>query len=255
MTIRKLTSVEQDAIEEIKLLMGDGLIDIDLDNKHFVAALDYAFKIYRQRAENATETVGVAFNAKKDTQVYDLSDSDIVDVTHIYRHNIGMPTQTDHELDPFVMLYTSSLMGAINQRSTYGSVATIHMQYQHIEMVRRLLANDLQFSFNKSRKELTIMKYLRRDETLLVMAERMRPNEDLLLDPDTQPWITSYAQAKAKYILGSAYSLFGTIPSPNGGITIDGSQWKQEAQEEMEHLEEQLIRLTTSTRGMPFTSG
>lgn len=251
----KLSSVEQDVIDEVKLLLGDGLIDIDLDQKHYVAALNYAFKIYRQRAENATTEVAVAFNFQQGNQQYSLADTDITNIISINRHNIGTATQTDHHIDPFMMMYTSSLMGAMNQHSTYGSIATIHMQFQHIEMVRRILANELQFSFNKSTRQLVVGNRIKRDETVLIIAEQYRSNEELLNDPDILPWITSYTTAKAKHILGSGYSLFASIAGPNGGIQVNGSEWKQEAKEEMEHLEEQLIRLTTSTRGMPFIIG
>ena len=34
--------------------LGNGIIDIELDPQHYEAAYNYAIKVYRQRAQNAT---------------------------------------------------------------------------------------------------------------------------------------------------------------------------------------------------------
>ena len=51
-------------------------------------------------------------------------------------------------------------------------------------------------------------------------------------------WLKKYATAKVKYQWGENLSKFQGIALP-GGVTLDGQQLKQEAQEEIQRLEEE----------------
>ena len=51
-------------------------------------------------------------------------------------------------------------------------------------------------------------------------------------------WLKKYATAKVKYQWGENLSKFQGIALP-GGVTLDGQQIKQEAQEEIQRLEEE----------------
>ena len=47
--------IKNDVIKQIRLLLGDGMIDIELDPEHYDVALDIALSKIRQRSENAVE--------------------------------------------------------------------------------------------------------------------------------------------------------------------------------------------------------
>ena len=50
-----LETLKQDAIDYVKLQLGDGIIDLELDAEHYEAAYQRALGTYRQRAEHAFE--------------------------------------------------------------------------------------------------------------------------------------------------------------------------------------------------------
>ena len=50
-----LETLKQEAIDYVKLQLGDGIIDLELDADHYEGAYQRALGTYRQRAENAFE--------------------------------------------------------------------------------------------------------------------------------------------------------------------------------------------------------
>ena len=50
----------QEVYDYIKLRLGDGMVDVELDLEHYKSALDTAILTYRQRGANSTEE-GYAF--------------------------------------------------------------------------------------------------------------------------------------------------------------------------------------------------
>lgn len=251
----KITPLIQDTIEDIEFRMGASQIDVELEQSDYVRSLKQARRLYLQRAENATESIAVLFKSKKDVQIYDLTDLNIQRVHSIYRHSIGAMYSADTQVDPFTMMFQNHTMGLMSNNTSYGSIATVYMQNMHVNLLQTMMANAVQFDFNRERSELTIHKAMRRDENLILHCEVKRSLESLLLDDDVQPWLVSYATSLCKQALGAAYSKFQTLAGPNGGISLGGDAMRQEGKEEQTLLEEQLIRLTTSTKGMPFTTG
>ena len=75
------------------------------------------------------------------------------------------------------------------------------------------------------------------NEWLIIECYRkLDPND--FTDIYNDMWLKKYATAKVKYQWGENLSKFQGIALP-GGITLDGQQLKQEAQEEIQRLEEE----------------
>ena len=51
----KNSKVRNELTKEVRLLLGDGMIDIELDPDHYDVAIDVALSKIRQRSENAVE--------------------------------------------------------------------------------------------------------------------------------------------------------------------------------------------------------
>lgn len=241
-----------DIRKQVKIALAGGLVDVELNKDELDFAIDYALSIYRQRAENATKEQGIIFGIEAKKQSYDLSDRpDIINIIGVYRNSIGSSHSTGIELDPFLLQFTNQMM-AFGDHNGYGSLATLDFQRQYLELLEVIMAHHIQYYFNKSTNQLTISNTITRDEAILMIAECWRSDEEIFNDPDIKPWITSYSIAKCKQILGEARSKFQSLAGPNGGVTLNGSEMKQEAQAELEALEEQLRSLTTQTKGYPF---
>ncbi|ASV44281.1 hypothetical protein PBI_SCTP2_266 [Salicola phage SCTP-2] len=252
---KKRNERREEIYNEVRLSLGEGIIDLEIDNKHIDFALDYALKEYRQKAANATEEKAIIFKYGKHQQEYDMSDSNIADIQAIYRNTIGSSAATDYSMDPFLMMYVNQMMHALNQNMTYGSIATVHMQYHYIDQLEKIVASRIQFYWNPSTQVLTILNNVARDEIMTILADIYRTDEELLDDYNIKPWLLSYTIARTKYIMGEARSKFQSIAGPGGGITLNGNELKQEAQSEIEALETELANFVTSDRGYGIHTG
>ena len=50
-----LETLKQNLIEYVRLQIGDGIVDLELDPAHYEAAYQKTVGVYRQRAQNAYE--------------------------------------------------------------------------------------------------------------------------------------------------------------------------------------------------------
>lgn len=243
----------KDLRKAIKIRLAGTLIDVEIEREEMDYAIGFAMDVYRQRVENATKEQGIIFGVKEGEQRYDLSDrEDIIDIINIHRNSLGATSSTGRDLDPFLLQFTNQMMSYAGGTHGYGSLATLDFQRQHLELLEVLMAHQPQYYFNKSTRELTFHSMINRDEAVLLVAECWRSDEELLNDSSIYPWIQSYSIAICKQILGDARGMFQTLAGPNGGISMNGAELKQEAQEEINKLEEELKMFMTSTMGMPF---
>lgn len=243
----------RDLRKAITIRLAGTLVDVELEKEELDYAIGFALDVYRQRAENATKEQGIIFGVKEGQQVYDLSDrEDITNIIGIYRNSLGATSTTGRDLDPFLLQFTNQLMSYAGGTNGYGSLATLDFQRQHLELLEVIMAHQPQYYFNKSTNQLNFYNMINRDEAYLILAECWRSDEEMINDQDIYPWIQSYAIAVSKQILGEARGMFQTLAGPGGGITMNGAELKQEANEEIQKLEEELLRFVTSTKGMPF---
>jgi hypothetical protein len=61
------------------------------------------------------------------------------------------------------------------------------------------------------------------------------------MHPFFKNWIQRYALAVAKGILGEIRGKYGSLPSPGGGATLNGTALLQASQQEREKLKEELL--------------
>jgi hypothetical protein len=73
----------------------------------------------------------------------------------------------------------------------------------------------------------------------------------LLNDPGTFPWIQDYALAFVLIAVGNAREKFATIAGPQGGTTLNGTALKQEGNELLVKLDEDIRNYVDG--GMPLT--
>lgn len=238
--------------QDVLINLGGGIVDIELDKPQIEFAFNYALSIYRQKAANATIERGIIFKYKFMQQEYDLSDSDIVFIREIHRNMLGTSSSTDYKMDPFLMMYVNQMMYALNQNMTYGSIATIALQYNYLSVLEQILASRVNYFWNPSEKKLFIYNNTGRDEVFLIVADCHRSDRELLNDVNVYPWLLSYTSARCKMILGEARSKFQSLAGPTGGVTLNGSELKQEAVAEMEKLEKEITDFVTSDRGYGF---
>ena len=136
-----------------------------------------------------------------------------------------------------------------------GGLATYDMFSQYQELVGRMFGSFIEFKWNNTSKQLTLLQRPRTEETLMLYAYNYRPDSELLKDYLASQWIKDYTLASCKYMLGEARSKFATIAGPQGGSTLNGDALKNEAMQEIEKLESDVALSVAGGTGYGFTIG
>jgi len=249
-----LDNKKQQIFNYVRTMLGDGMIDVELDPNHYEVALEKALGKYRQRAENAVEESYAILQLQEDTNDYILP-NEVIEVRQIFRRSIGSRSgggDGGTVFEPFNLAYTNTYLLA---SSNMGGVATYNMFAQYQELVGRMFGSFIEFKWNTAQKKLTILQRPRSGEEVLLYCYNYRPDSELLKDYLAKKWLKDYTLAKCKFMLGEARSKFNTVAGPQGGTSLNGDALKQEAQAEMDRLEAEVKSQTAGGSGYYFTIG
>ena len=240
MSMSELQTGQQEVFDYVKNNLGEGMIDVELDPKHYQTALERAINRYRQRSYNADEESYAILTLKENQNSYILPD-EIINVRKLFRRTVGSRTEGGEGgtlFEPFNLAYTNTYLlraGATGGLATYFAFAS----YQ--ELVGKLFGSFIHFHFDVATKKLTITQKPRSDtETILMHTDNFRPDITLFKDIYSKPWIRDYTLAICKVMLGEARGKFNTIAGPQGGTTLNGAEIKQQGMTEMERLDQEI---------------
>ena len=243
--------IRNDIIKEIRLLLGDGMIDIELDPEHYDVAIDVAISKVRQRSENAVEEDFYAMELQEDVAEYTLPE-EIIEVKQIWHRSFGHGISGGVDMDPFELAYANSYFFMNNHN---GGIATFDFFEQYREALNRVAATDINYIWNPVTKKLKLLRRMRADETVLVHVHLERNEEQLMVDPYLKSWIRDYALAYCKRMLGEARGKFSALPGAQGGVTLNGAEMKAEADAMIEKLEFDLQNFTDGSAPLGFIIG
>jgi hypothetical protein len=244
---------KQKVYDYVRAMLGDGMIDVELDPIHYEAALNKTLSRFRQRSPNAVEESYMFIELEKDTNDYKLPD-EIVEVRSVFRRSLGSRSAgTGTDMDPFSLSYTNTYL--LNA-TTLGGIATYDFFAQYQEMVGRMFGSYIEFQWIPYSHTLRILQRpFTEKETLLLRCYNYRPDFNLINDIYAGQWIKDYTLAICKGILGEARSKFGTIAGPQGGTQLNGADLKSASKEELEKLDKELETLISGGTGYTFVIG
>lgn len=244
----------QKVVEYVKAMLGDGMIDVELEPIHYTTAIDRALAKFRQRSSNAVEESFGFITLQTDVNDYVLP-SEVTQVRQLFRRSIGSRTGGGDGgtlFEPFNLAYSNTyLLSSTNM----GGLATYYAFASYQKQVGKMFGSDINFTFNKTSRVLTIMQRPRTEEEVLVWMYNYRPDFNLLQDQFAGQWLKDYALAGCKMMLGQAYEKFATIASPQGGTTLNGASLKAEGKAEMDMLEQDLINYKEGGTPLTFVIG
>ena len=249
-----LATQKQEIFNYVHTFLGGGMIDVELDPVHYETALEKALSRFRQRSDNSVEESYLFMPTVLDQNTYTLP-NEVIEVRQIFRRSIGSRSGGGDGgtlFEPFNMAYTNTYLMA---SSNMGGLATYDMFSQYQELVGRMFGSFIEFKWNTSTKQLTILQRPRAEENLMLYCYNYRPDTELLNDYIVKQWIKDYTLAACKHMLGEARSKFATIAGPQGGSTLNGDALKNEAAQEMEKLEQEVSQQVTGGVGYGFTIG
>ncbi len=246
----KEQSKRQGLIEDIKTILGDGMVDVELDPKHYEQGIDLAVDKFRQKSSNSTEEAYIFLEFQPDVNEYTLS-SEVIEVRDIFRRSVA-GSNSSIDLDPFELAYTNLYF---LQGGRIGGLLTWDAFAQYQEVVRRLFGGHINFKYNPNNNKLTIMRRPRANENVLIRCYMEKPVDTLITDRYSRSWIRDYSLAQCKMMLGEARSKFGALPGAQGSVSLNGDTLKNEAQASMEKLERDIETYGTGEDPLTFVIG
>lgn len=249
-----LVTQKQEVFDYVNAFLGGGMVDVELDPIHYESALTKSLSKYRQRTEHSVEESYISLKLEEDKNNYTLP-HEIEEVRQIFRRSVGSRSgggDGGSLFEPFNLAYTNTYLLAA---SGVGGLASYELFAQRQELVGRMFGSFIEFNWNATTKNLTILQRPRANEEVLLWCYNYRPDSQLLEDYRAKQWIKDYTLAGCKYMLGEARSKFATIAGPQGGSTLNGDTLKSEAQQEMEKLEKDVQEAVPGGTGYGFTIG
>ena len=244
---------KQEIFDYVKARLGDGMIEVELDPKHYEMAFTTSIDKFRQRSSNSVEESYGFLELQGDVQTYTLP-AEVIRVNQIYRRTVGGASSSEGgtNFDPFELAYTNVYL---LQTGRIGGLATYNMFAGYQELVARMFGGFVNFHFDQPTRKLTIHRRQRSKETVLISQSNYRPDFILLQDIYAKPWIREYTLAVCKFTLGEARSKFNTIAGPQGGGSLNGDTLKNEATQEKQKLEQEIGNYSEGGTPISFIIG
>jgi hypothetical protein len=253
-------------VDYVRMRLGDGIVDVELEQEHYEMAINQALIKYRQKAQNSTEESYCFLDLLPETQEYILP-KEIMTVRGAFRRGIGSVTGTTaSQFEPFASGFLNTYMlvaGRVGGLTNY----ELFVDYQKLTM--KMFGGFLNYTFNPTTKKLTIVRKMPhgyggstgRDnnqnpyESVLLWVYNTKPDQMIMNDTYTFPWVQEYAYSFSKMLLGQAYSKFSTIAGPQGGASLNGAAMVAEAKEEMLKLEEDIKQYSEGSQPLTWVTG
>ncbi len=245
---------KQSVYDYCKTMLGDGMIDVELDPIHYETALNRSLATFRQRSDNSVEESYAFLTLVQDQNEYILP-KEIQQVRQIFRRSVGSRTgggTGGTVFEPFNMAYTNTyLLSSTNM----GGLSTYELFAQYQELVGKMFGSFINFTYHPQSRKLIIHQRPRGEEEVMLQVYNTRPDFALIDDVYAGQWIKDYALANCKLMLGQAREKFGQIAGPQGGTQLNGATLKTEAQTEIEKLTDDLMKLVPGGSGYGFIIG
>ena len=239
-------------ISETQLRLADGIVDVELDREHYDVAIDKSLARYRQLSSGSVEESIIFIQTVDGQTEYTLPD-EVMEVRRLYRRGIGTNSGGGTNFDPFDVAFNNMYM---LQAGQIGGLAVFDAFAQYKETIGRIFGSEYNFTFNRNTKELTILRNVNHDEDIAVGVNNFIPESVLIKDVYAAEWLSAYALAQSKMMLGEARSKFpGGLPGPGGATTLNGDALKSEALTEMEQLIAGLHNMEEGNAPLGFVIG
>jgi hypothetical protein len=248
-----LQELKQELFDNLRYRLGDGIVDLELDPEHYEAAYKYAIKVYRQRAQNATEESYTLLTLEAKMDTYTLPD-EFINVRQVFRRTIGLETgPASSSFDPF----SSAILNTYLLNYNYaGGLATYDFYAGYIELAARMFGGYVVFTFNPVTKQIRLVRDPKGSgEKILVWADTQKPESTLLQDPGSGVWIGDWVFSQLKLTLGEAREKFASIVGPGGGTTLNGTALKAEGAALQAQLLEDLRRYVDYSQPLTWVQG
>ena len=143
---------------------------------------------------------------------------------------------------------TSSFLSSAHGAGVYGQIVLQHMynmgtfdllsyhiMTEYTKLMEVLFAARISFNWDEPTRVLLLHhRFSLPERHVCIEAAIERSEQDLLVDRTTRTWLRRWALATARLILAETRGKFSTLPGAGGSVTLNASDLRQSAKEEME---------------------
>lgn len=218
--------------------LGKPVIEINVDDDQVEDRIDESLRYYWDYHFDGTEKVYVKHQITSNdvTNKYITLPENIIGAVRVFP--VGDPMISSDDL--FNIRYQI----ALNDLYTLTSVSMVpyYMVMEHLALVQELLVGQQPIRYNRHRNRL----HVDTDWTDLKVGEFLLVEAYEVVDPDTwtdawgDRWLQQYATAKIKMQWGTNLKKYEGMQLP-GGIVFNGQKIYDEAKEEIDKLETEMI--------------
>ena len=146
-TDAQTNKAKQEIFDYVKVRLGDGIVEVELDPKHLENAFITAVDKFRQRSSNSAEESYGFLELQKDQTEYTMP-AEVIHVSRIYRRTVGGASSSEggSTFDPFELAYTNIYL---LQTGRIGGLATYDMFAGYQELVARMFGGFVNFHFDQ----------------------------------------------------------------------------------------------------------
>ena len=241
--------------------LGKPVIEINVEDDQVEDRIDEALQYFAQYHYDGVERMYLKYQvtsadvtrARSDetlSTVTDTADSTVTATFKEGKNYIPMPSNVMSVVNIFpftdkaaLNLFDVRYQLRLNDLYDFSSTSIIHydMTLRHLDLLDHILVGERPLRYNQHKNRLYIDMDWQNDVDagdfiIIECYRKIDPNT--FTDVYNDMWLKKYATALVKYQWGENLSKFSGIQLP-GGVELDASQIKTEAQEEITRLEEE----------------
>lgn len=223
--------------------LGGSSIPVHLEDPDYIFSFEKAVDVYRSMSSRSVVQTYGFLELQPTQSVYVLNERiDLVQRIYRGRGLFGGVGSGSGAFESFGAATANTLLrGGINPNAATVNLATYDFLLQYEETLARLFARELHFVYRNETHTLILTQVPRYNETVAMKVSVLKSFSELLDDHWSKNWLQKYTLAKCRIILGEKYSLFATMPGAQGGTVLKGEALKQQGQQDIEKLEQELL--------------
>jgi len=217
--------------------LGAPVIEINVDDDQVDDRIDEALRYYWDYHFDGSDKIYYKYQVTqtdKDNKYITIPDN-IIGVVNIF--NVGASLNVNN-------IFNIRYQIALNDLYTLTNVSLVpyFMAMQHIQLIEEILVGRKQIRYNRHKNRL----YIDMDWSLVAVGEYIIVEAYEVINPDTYTdawndrWLLQYTTALIKRQWGNNLKKYQGMQMP-GGITFNGQKIYDEAMEEIQQLEKEMI--------------
>ncbi len=217
--------------------LGKPVIEVNVDDDQVDDRIDEALKYYWDYHFDGTEKIYYKYQVTEQTKIdrYVPMPQNVIGVINLFP--IGQALNTNN-------LFNIRYQIALNDLYTLTSVSMVpyYMALTHVQFLEQMLVGQQPIRYNRHMNRL----YIDMDWNILNSGDYIIAEAYQIVDPDVYTdawndrWLLRYATCLIKQQWGTNLKKFGSMQLP-GGLTFNGQQIYDEATQERDKLEQDMI--------------